>query len=160
MADARRPVNWEAWSERQIREATERGDFADLPGAGKPIPDIDRPHDEMWWVRDKLRREHVSYLPPSLAARKEAEDALDAARHARSEAEARRIIEALNGRIRALLRIPPAGPPLNLMPADVERVAAEWRALHPPAPAGRATEPAAADGAVRRSWWRRPRRDT
>jgi hypothetical protein len=106
MADARRPVNWEAWSERQIREATERGDFADLPGAGKPIPDIDRPHDEMWWVRDKLRREHVSYLPPSLAARKEAEDALDAARHARSEAEARRIIEALNGRIRALLRIP------------------------------------------------------
>jgi hypothetical protein len=46
------------------------------------------------------------------------------------------------------------------MPVDVERVAAEWRNLHPPAPAGCVAEPAAADGAVRRSWWRRPRRDT
>jgi hypothetical protein len=33
----------EDWIERQIREAQERGAFDDLPGAGKPIPGLDRP---------------------------------------------------------------------------------------------------------------------
>jgi hypothetical protein len=68
-------VNWETWIDRQIREGMERGDFDGLPGHGKPIADLDRPHDELWWVRDKLRREGVSYLPPTLALRKDLEDA-------------------------------------------------------------------------------------
>jgi hypothetical protein len=72
-------IGFQTWVERQIREAMERGEFDNLPGAGKPIPDLDKPHDELWWVKDKLRRERLSYLPPTLALRKEAEDALAAA---------------------------------------------------------------------------------
>ena len=63
----------------QILEATERGAFDNLPGAGRPIEDLDKPHDELWWVKQKLRRENLSYLPPTIALRKEAEDALAAA---------------------------------------------------------------------------------
>jgi hypothetical protein len=50
-------VPWESWIDRQIRRAEERGEFDDLPGAGRPIPDLDKPFDELWWVKDKLRRE-------------------------------------------------------------------------------------------------------
>ncbi|HEY3684546.1 MAG TPA: DUF1992 domain-containing protein [Streptosporangiaceae bacterium] len=121
-------VSFESWVDRQIREAEERGAFDDLPGKGKPIPDAGRPRDEMWWINDKLRREGIANLPPSLAVRKEAEDALAAARAAGSEAEVRRIIEQVNDTIRDAIRRPQTGPPLNLVPYDVDRVVAEWRA--------------------------------
>ena len=71
-------VSWETWIDRQIREGMERGDFDGLAGHGKPLADVDRPHDELWWVRNKLQREGVSYLPPTLALRKDVEDARDA----------------------------------------------------------------------------------
>lgn len=66
-------VDFETWVERQIREAMERGEFDNLSGAGKPLPA--ESYDELWWVKQTLRRENVSYLPPTLALRKEAEDA-------------------------------------------------------------------------------------
>ncbi|MBB5625218.1 J-domain-containing protein [Sphaerisporangium krabiense] len=123
-------VGFESWIDRQITEAMERGEFDDLPGAGKPIPDIDKPYDELWWVKQKLRREGASMLPPTLVLRKEAEDALAAAARADSEAEARRIVEAVNEKIRKAIRTGLPGPPLNLMPFDVDRVAREWRERH------------------------------
>lgn len=123
-------VSFETWIDRQIREATERGEFDDLPGAGKPIADVDKPYDELWWIKRKMRRENISYLPPTLALRKEAEDALEAATAARSETELRRILTAVNDKIREANRIPPIGPPLNLAPFDVERLAQRWREAH------------------------------
>ena len=120
-------VGFETWADRQIREAAERGEFEDLPGAGRPLPDLDEPYDELWWVRKKMSREGLSCLPPALALRKEAEDALGAARRAPSEARVRRILEEVDEKIRAALRRPPPGPPLNLRPFDVERVVREWR---------------------------------
>jgi Domain of unknown function (DUF1992) len=120
-------VGWETWIERQIREATERGEFDDLPGAGKPIPDLDEPHDELWWVKGKLRREQVSWLPPTMALRKEAEEALEAAARAGSEDEVRRIVADINRRIVEGNRKAASGPPLNLAPFDVERVVQRWR---------------------------------
>lgn len=120
-------VSFESWVDRQIREATERGEFDDLPGAGKPLTGLDKPYDELWWVREKMARENVSYLPPTLALRKEAEDALAAAERARSEREVRRIVADVNDKIRAALRNPPPGPPLNLTPYDPEDVVRSWR---------------------------------
>jgi hypothetical protein len=114
------------WVERQIRAATERGEFDNLPGAGKPIDDLDEPHDELWWVKRKLRREQLSYLPPTMALRKEAEEALAAATTAGSEAEARRIVAEINKKIVEGNRKAASGPPLNLMPFDVERVVRAW----------------------------------
>ena len=121
-------VSWETWIDRQIREAQERGDFDGLPGHGKPIRDVDRPHDELWWVRDKLRREGVSYLPPTLALRKDVEDARDAIDAAATEAEVRQIVEEINERIRSVNRMATAGPPSTLMPLDLEETLEVWRA--------------------------------
>jgi hypothetical protein len=120
-------VGFGTWVERQIREATERGAFDDLPGAGKPIADLDEPHDELWWVRRKLRQEQLSYLPPTLALRKAAEDALLEASRARSEDQVRRIVADINARILEGNRKAASGPPPNLVPFDVERVVRTWR---------------------------------
>jgi hypothetical protein len=125
-------IGFQTWVERQIREAIERGEFDNLPGAGKPIPDLDKPHDELWWVKDKLRREQLSYLPPTLALRKEAEDALAAALGARSERQVRRILAAINRKIVEGNRKAASGPPLNLMPFDVDRVVGHWRERQAP----------------------------
>ena len=105
----------------------ERGAFDDLPGAGRPIPDLDKPYDELWWVKQKLRRENLSYLPPTIALRKEAEDALAAAAEAGSEAEVRRIVADINRKILDGNRKAASGPPLNLAPFDPERVVRSWR---------------------------------
>ncbi|MEU0564436.1 DUF1992 domain-containing protein [Nonomuraea sp. NPDC005983] len=124
-------VNFESWIDRQIREAEERGEFDDLPGAGKPIPGLDKPHDDMWWVKQKLREEGLSFpLPPTLALRKDAEEALAAALGARTEAEAREIVSEINERIRKAIRTGLQGPPLNLMPYDVEQIVSDWRQRH------------------------------
>jgi hypothetical protein len=120
-------ISFESWVDRQIREAAERGAFDDLPGAGKPLPDLNEPYDENWWLRQKMSREEVSVLPPTLALRKDAEEALADAGRARSEGEVRRIVEEINERIREAIRRPIEGPPLNLAPLDVDRVVREWR---------------------------------
>lgn len=47
-------------SDNRIRQAMEEGQFDDLPGLGKPIPDIDEPYDPMWWVKKWMKREKMS----------------------------------------------------------------------------------------------------
>ncbi|MCP9986958.1 MULTISPECIES: DUF1992 domain-containing protein [Streptomyces] len=129
MTDRKPPgVAFESWVDRQIREATERGDFARLPGLGRPLPDDAAPYDELWWVKGKMNREGLSVLPPALALRKEAEDALEAVGRAASEPQVRRIVAEVNEKIAAAVRRPPPGPPLNLTPFDVEELLREWRA--------------------------------
>ena len=125
-------VSWETWIDRQIREGMERGEFDDLPGHGQPIPDVDRPHDELWWVRNKLQREGVSYLPPTLALRKDVEDAQDAIAAAGTEAEVRALVAEVNERIRAVNRQATSGPPSTLVPLDVERAVEQWRSAQDP----------------------------
>ncbi|MFD0222990.1 DnaJ family domain-containing protein [Streptomyces hirsutus] len=121
-------VDFESWVDRQIRDAEARGDFARLPGAGKPLPrDMETPYDEMWWVKRKLAREGYSVLPPTLALRKEAEDALEAAYAAPSERVVRRILTEINVKIRDMMYKPPPGPPLGKKPYDVEDVVRQWR---------------------------------
>ena len=120
-------IGWDSWVERQIREAMERGEFDDLPGAGKPLPNLDQPHDEMWWIKEKLRRENISVLPPALALRKEVEDALEQIAKANSEAAVRRIVTDINARIVQVNSRTTKGPPSNTMPLDVDRIVREWR---------------------------------
>src|SRR5262245_47818316 len=92
-------VPWESWAEKKIQEAMERGDFDNLPGAGQPIPDLGRPHDELWWIRDKLKREQINHLPPALALRKEVAEAVARIAGLATEAEVRRRVAAVNQRI-------------------------------------------------------------
>ena len=125
----RKPVGitWESWIDRQVHQARKRGAFDDLPGAGRPIPDLDKPFDQQWWVKDKLRREDLSYMSPSVALRKEVHDALQAAREAGSEAEVRKIVADINEKIREANRKGIRGPSLMLVPYDVERVVRAWK---------------------------------
>ena len=121
-------VSWETWIDRQIRQGMESGAFDDLPLTGRPIPGLDRPRDEMWWVRDKLRRENVSYLPPTLAIRKELEDTLAEVGRSHRESEVRKLVEAINAKIRTVNSTATAGPPSTLVPLDVDQVVDRWRA--------------------------------
>lgn len=121
-------ITFESWVDKQIREAAERGEFKDLAGFGRPLPDDSAPYDELWWIKDKMHREGLSALPPTLALRKEAEDALAKIAQASSEPQVRRIVGEINEKIAATLRRPPPGPPLNLKPLDADAVVRDWRA--------------------------------
>ncbi|MFD4671455.1 DUF1992 domain-containing protein [Lentzea sp. NPDC058450] len=119
-------MDFESWIDRQIREAQERGEFDGLPSAGKPLPDAGRALEEDWWIKRKVREEEgAAGLPPSLVLRKEAETARARALAARTEDEARAILGEMNARILDALRKPLSGPPLTLMPFDVDEVLRE-----------------------------------
>ncbi|WP_328771990.1 J-domain-containing protein [Streptomyces sp. NBC_00286] len=121
-------VSFESWIDKQIREAEARGEFDQLSGAGKPLPATsDTTYDELWWIKQKMAREGLSVLPPTLALRKEAEDALARALDAPSERVVREIITSINVKIRDVMFRPPPGPPLGLKPYDVEAVVRDWR---------------------------------
>ncbi|HEU0103903.1 MAG TPA: DnaJ family domain-containing protein [Mycobacteriales bacterium] len=147
-------VSFESWTERQLREARERGSFDDLPGAGKPLPRAAA--DELAWVREKARREDLpvlALLPPALALAKEVEDLPERLARERSEPRARRLLEDLNARIDAARRGPQVGPPVRTGLLDVEALLAGWReTAAPPAPE---PPPPAAPPRRRRGWLRR-----
>jgi hypothetical protein len=128
MTDRKPPgMSAEAWVERQIRLAQERGQLDDLPGAGKPLPK--RGGDVMDWVAQKLRDENhdvTALLPPSLALPKEVEALPARLMTVRTEREVREIVADLNERIMRVHRNPQVGPPLRLGPLDEDEVVADW----------------------------------
>jgi hypothetical protein len=158
---ARKPGNrsFTDWIDDQIRDAQERGEFDDLPGKGKPLRGLDEPHDELWWIRQWLVREGVSYLPAPLALRLEAEKLVEGLDRLSSEAAVRGAVEDLNDRIRRENRMPAIdGPPTTLMPLDVDELVARWVAARPavePAVVEVAEGPAQAATGSRRRFWRR-----
>ena len=121
-------VSWETWIDRQIRVGMESGAFDDLPGHGKPVPDLHGPRDEMWWVRDKVRRENVTHVPPTVQVRRELDAALAAIAAAPSEAAVRAIVERINARVRWVNSRPTEGPPSTVAPLDADAEVDAWRA--------------------------------
>jgi len=119
---------FESLAERKIREAQAEGHFDALPGFGKPIPDLDGPDDENWWIKNKLRQEGLVILPPILEARRDIEKTLEAVQSMHSERQVRRAIDALNERIRAAHFSPAGGPADGVRPVDLEAVVQSWRA--------------------------------
>jgi hypothetical protein len=121
-------VRYESWVERQIREAIERGEFDNLPGAGKPIPGLNGREDEDWWVKGLLEREKLPMpLPTSLALRKEIANLPETLADVRSEETVRAILADLNERIRDSHRRGVDGPALVVGLVDIEAAVAEWR---------------------------------
>ena len=119
---------YESWVDRQIREAQERGEFDNLPGAGRPIPGLkDRP-DPNWWVKGLIERERLSPpLPPALALRREVEQLPSTLADVRDEVAAREIVEDLNQRILEFRRRPSERVPLFVATVDAEAVLDRWR---------------------------------
>ena len=92
---------FESVVERQIREAMERGEFSDLPGAGAPLEDASPFVDPDWWGRRLMRRERARQAAdevrrlvreevPRLKASRDREGALERA------ARMNEMIEAVN----------------------------------------------------------------
>ncbi len=135
MTERRPPgLSWESWAERQIEEGRRAGLFDGLDGEGKPIEGLDGPHDEEWWVKAKLRREEIDYLPPTIAIRGERDAAVAAALDARDEAEARRLIEEINERIRYVNSHTVSGPPSTVWVVDLESILERRRLRRPDEP--------------------------
>jgi DnaJ homologue, subfamily C, member 28, conserved domain len=119
---------YESHIDRQIREAQERGEFDNLPGAGKPLPGYGQADDEDWWVRDLIRRENITgMLPASLKLRREVEDIAQTVVTKKTEAAVRKVVDDLNERIRQAQRGHLDGPPVVLSTVDADEVVAAWR---------------------------------
>jgi hypothetical protein len=153
-----REISFTSWIDRQINEAQERGEFDNLPGAGKPLPRRALSGDA--WLRDYLDREGVSaeeMLPVPLRLRKEAERLPDTLGELRSEQEVREVVRHLNERILQWRRIP-EGPPIYLRLVNEENMVARWRQTQPRSAAPVSPEPQSApQPPAARRWWRRRR---
>ena len=119
---------YESWVDRQIREAIERGEFANLPGQGKPIKGLNGREVENWWVKAYLERELLPLpLPTALALRKEVMELAETLADVPDEESVREIIRDLNHRIATSHRIRVDGPPIVIGLVNVEQAVAEWR---------------------------------
>lgn len=162
-AAAQRMARQHEYVDLAIKQAMERGDFDNLPGAGKPIKGLGTQHDPNWWVKQLIEREKITgVLPPALQLRKDDAE-LDAKldRHT-AESEVRRELEEFNARVMKARYTPVDGPPLITMPRDIDVEVAAWRdrqrARRRAAAARRETAPPSPpESRQRRRWFRRDR---
>jgi Domain of unknown function (DUF1992) len=159
-------MSFTTWIDKQINEAAERGEFDNLPGAGRPLPKHGDEDAHQAWLREYVRREGLSseeMLPAPLKLRKQAERLAAAAPGLPSEQAVRDAASELNERIMEWRRIP-LGPPIFVPLVNTEELVASWHAARSaePASAGTATaglppaRPRAARSRPARSrWWRR-----
>jgi hypothetical protein len=119
--------SWESWIDELIHEARADGAFDNLPGAGQPLPGIDKPYDPDWWVKQLVQRERISVLPPALELLRKVETALATLWTLPRESDVRSRVEALNADIAGVNARAAEGPPTRLAPLDVESVVSEWR---------------------------------
>ncbi|MFE3189951.1 DUF1992 domain-containing protein [Nocardia sp. NPDC059240] len=150
-------ISFESFIDKQVREATQRGEFDNLKGAGQPIPA--GAADENWWLRNYLTREGASadgLLPESIILRRERERIQDTVADLLSEKEVRAVVTALNDRIVDYLRMP-SGPHVPIGPLKTDEVVAAWRAGREATRAART--PAAPTSprpqSTEQRWWRR-----
>ena len=147
----------ESWVEKQIREAQERGEFDDLPGAGKPLEGLDDP-DPDWGVKKVMAREGLDAsdaLPPVMILRREHAAFPGSLRDLRTEEAVREVLRDYNARVLDDRRRPAFGKasPVWAPTVDVDDMVERWRALRKEA-AVEATVPEPSPPAPRR-WWQR-----
>lgn len=159
--DSRRPLPTPQAErlESAVEEAMRRGDFDDLPGAGRPL-DMPDTHDPDWWIKRRFAEGDVdrdALLPVVMLLRREFDRREDTFAAMTSEQEVREYAQDFTRRVHQDRR----DHPLQAMMApemDPETAVRRWRlvrAARRPAPAP--TEPVAPP-APRRRFWRRRRR--
>jgi hypothetical protein len=127
-AAAARARNQVQWVDQQIRQAVARGEFDDLPGAGKPIGDLGSTHDPDWWLKKLIEREKITgVLPPALQLRKEDAQLEETFDREWSEKAVREILVDFNRRVVEARRQLLGGPPVITKLRDVEAEVAAWR---------------------------------
>ncbi|MDR6907162.1 hypothetical protein J2X63_002870 [Agromyces sp. 3263] len=117
-----------AYVENAIQQAIRRGEFDNLPGAGKPLEGLNGQHDPDWWIRRKIEREQLTGLgPPALTLRVEngqLEARLDAMHR---ESEVREAVEDFNRRVIEARRQLLGGPPVVTPTRDADAEVRAWR---------------------------------
>lgn len=143
-----------AYVETAIQQAMRRGEFENLPGAGKPLTGLGESHDPDWWIRRKIANEKLTGLgPPALMLRvehAEMAERLDALTRA---ADVREAVEDFNRRVIEARRQLLGGPPVVTPTRDVEAEVAAWEARRNARAAAVAASP---PPPRRRRWFRRP----
>ena len=131
-------VDRAAYIESAIQVAIRRGDFDDLPGAGKPIEGLGTHHDPDWWIRRKIETENLTGLgPPAILLRAEDRELNDQLDLLGRESDVRAVLEDFNRRVLESRRQLMGGPPVVTQPRDVNAEVEAWaerRAVHPVAP--------------------------
>lgn len=113
--------------EVSIEQAIRRGDFDNLPGAGKPIPGLGATTDPDWWIRRKIERERLTGLgPPALTLRTEYASLSRRLDELRTEIEVREHLEDFNRRVVEARRQLLGGPPVVTPTVDVQEWVDGW----------------------------------
>lgn len=109
-----------------IREADEAGEFEGLPGAGKPIDDLDLVYEPAWWAKRFVERQRLSDAAVALATRVREE--LPGLLACKDQGRARTGLDALNDDI---IRWNAQAPDAERLPMlEVERLLAERSRRH------------------------------
>ena len=117
----------ESWVDKQIREAMERGEFDNLPGAGKPLA-LKNLDDPEWFAKALIEREQISgLLPTPLALRKERGELPDVIDALDDEDRVREVLKDFNSRVRDALVRGVDGPTVIVGGVNVEEYVAAWR---------------------------------
>ncbi|MCK0111842.1 DUF1992 domain-containing protein [Ornithinimicrobium sp. F0845] len=122
-----------SWVDLEIEQALRRGEFDNLPGAGKPIKNLEQ-NDPDWWVKGLIEREKLdlsSALPTVMALRQERRGFPESLAGISDEVAVRERLEDYNQRVLEDRRKPVVGPnpPAVAGRVDVDEMVAQWRQL-------------------------------
>lgn len=124
-----RPEDRAMYVDTVIDQAIRRGEFDDLPLAGKPIPGLTGTHDPDWWLKAVIEREQLTGLgPPAMLLKQEDRELDDRLDRELDETTVREILTDFNARVVDARRQLLGGPPVVTPTRDVEHEVARWRA--------------------------------
>jgi hypothetical protein len=117
-----------AYGETAIQQAIRRGDFDNLPGAGKPLEGLNGHHDPDWWIKRKIETEKLTGLgPPALTLRVESEELTERLDELPREEDVREAVDDFNRRVIEARRQLLGGPPVVTPTRDVDAEVRAWR---------------------------------
>lgn len=122
-----------SWVDLEIEQALRRGEFDNLPGAGKPIKNLEQ-NDPDWWVKGLIERERLdlsSALPTVMALRQERRGFPESLAGISDEVAVRERLADYNQRVLDDRRKPVVGPnsPAVAGRVDVDEMVEQWRQL-------------------------------
>ena len=142
--------------ETAIQQAIRRGDFDDLPGAGKPLEGLGDHHDPDWWIRRKIQNERLTGLgPAALMLRTEDAEFAQTLDALTREADVRAHVDDFNRRVVEARRQLQGGPPVVTATRDVDGEVAAWHERRRQRLATASTPPSPPEPRRRRGLFRR-----
>ncbi|WP_035772396.1 DUF1992 domain-containing protein [Arthrobacter sp. Br18] len=134
-----------------VDDAVRRGEFENLPLAGKPIPGLGDSYDPDWWVKGLIQRENITGLGPTAILLRKEDAELDARLDALySERQVREALEDFNYRVVDARRQLLGGPPVITKLRDIEGEVLRWQERR----VERAPEALPAVVVNSRPWWK------